>query len=381
MASGICMNTPVPILFTIPNFITAGSGRAMLNIIQRLDRARFAPAVGVLKKGGKLDAEVERLGIPFLEAPFVIPAKPYASLLLRAWQAAQVFRLYRFELWHSFHYTEDYTEPLIAYLAGARAWVYTKKNMNWGTRAWWLRSFLARRIAAQNRDMLARFFSNWPLNRKTRLLPRGVDAEKFTPTVPARLGLRARLGIPHDAPLIACVAELLPVKGHPILLDALVHIPKAHLLLAGRPMDEAYAVSLEGKAGAPGLAGRAHFLGGVEDIPALLAESDLFVLPTLGRGEGCPVALLEAMSSGKACIATDIPGSRDLIVHRKSGWLVPPEAPLAMTEAIHTLIRNKGMRSDLGQAARRRVEEYYILQREVEDHVRLYEELLGTCLA
>ena len=43
----------VPILFTIPNFITAGSGRAMLNIIERLDRERFAPSVCVLKKGGR----------------------------------------------------------------------------------------------------------------------------------------------------------------------------------------------------------------------------------------------------------------------------------------------------------------------------------------
>ena len=131
------MSEPVPILFTIPNFITAGSGRAMLNIIQRLDKNRVAPSVCVLRKSGDLDREVEGMGIPLLEAPFVIPARPYASLLWRARQAAGPFRAGRYRLWHSFHYADDYTEAIIARMAGARAWIYTKKNMNWGRRAWY----------------------------------------------------------------------------------------------------------------------------------------------------------------------------------------------------------------------------------------------------
>ncbi len=61
------MSPPVKILFTIPNFITAGSGRAMLNIIERLDRTRFEPSIAVLKRGGSLEAEIERQGIPLLE--------------------------------------------------------------------------------------------------------------------------------------------------------------------------------------------------------------------------------------------------------------------------------------------------------------------------
>src|SRR2546426_408567 len=80
------MAAPSPILFTIPNFITAGSGRAMLNIIERLDRKRFAPGVCVSKKGGDLDTLVDRLGIPFLEADFTVPPRPYLTLVARAWK-------------------------------------------------------------------------------------------------------------------------------------------------------------------------------------------------------------------------------------------------------------------------------------------------------
>jgi hypothetical protein len=109
----------------------------MLNIIERLDKSKFAPAVCVLQKGGDLDKEVESQGIPLLEAPFAICARPYSSLFWRAWRAAGPLRGGRYRLWHSFHYSDNYTEPIIARMAGARVWIYTKKNMNWDGRSWY----------------------------------------------------------------------------------------------------------------------------------------------------------------------------------------------------------------------------------------------------
>lgn len=367
---------PTPILFTIPNFITAGSGQALLNIVARLDRSRFAPAVCVMKKGGELDREVERLGIPLIEAPFTVPAQPYARLLPRAWRAAQAFRPYRFTLWHSFHYADDYTEPIIARLAGARAWVYTKKNMNWRRRAWMLRTWLATRVAAQNQDMLREFFASPWLRRKARLIPRGVDTERFRPAAPAQLRLRERLGIAPSEAVAVCVAHLVPVKGHPTLLQALTQTPGLHLWIAGKALDEEYAARLRHMTTDLRLEGRVHFLGGVKEVPALLAEADLFVLPTVGRGEGCPVALLEAMACGKACIATDIPGARDLVVHQESGLLVPPEDPTALAEALTALARAAELRREYGLAARRRVEQHFTIEREVAAHEALYAEIL-----
>lgn len=370
---------PVSVLFTIPNFITAGSGGAMLNIIRRLDPARFAPAVAVLKKGGKLDAEVERLGIPLIEAPFVLPARPYATLLPRAWQAAKVFRPYHFDLWHSFHYGEDYTEPIIAYLSGARGWIYTKKNMSWGSRAWMLRTLLARHIAAQNQDMMLSFFNRGWLRNKTSFVPRGVDTQKFLPGLPYRLELRRQLGISAETPLLACVADLVAVKGHPILLQALASVPGAHLILAGRPLDESYAASLHVQARELGIESRVHFLGGVSDVPALLAESDLFVLPTLGRGrmEGCPVALLEAMACAKACVASNIPGSRDLIVDGECGLLVPPENSETLAVVIGLFLQDPQLRQELGHAARLRVEQRYTIEHETSAHEMIYNEIMN----
>ena len=351
----------------------------MLNIAQRLDRTRFDPSVCVLKRGGTLDAEVERQGIPLLERQFTIQARPYHTLFGRAREAAAPFREGGFAIWHSFHYGDDYTEALIARSAGARGWVYTKKNMNWHARAWHVRSILARRIAAQNNDMMREFFSGVAYRRKARLIPRGVDVTSFSPSVPLRLRLRERLGIPAGGTVVTSVAQLLPVKGHPALLLAAASVEGTHLLLAGGDVQSEYAQALRGQARRLGFADRVHFLGAVDDVPALLAESDLFVLATRAHGheEGCPVALLEAMAAGLACIATDVAGSRDLIVNGESGLLVPAGDVLALGKAIERLASSPGARRRFGHAALTRVLDRYTIEHEVRAHEALYAETLG----
>lgn len=374
------MTTPIPLLFTIPNFTTAGSGRAMLNIVERLDRKRFAPAICAARRGGRLEAEIDRLGIPYLDAPFTVPARPLATLGFRARRAAQAFRSHGFVLWHSFHYLDDYTEPLVARFAGARGWIYTKKNMNWNRRSWYLRTLLARRVAAQNTDMLNDFFSSPLLRRKAVLLPRGVDTERFRPGTPRRLGLRERLSTAADAVVVGCVAQLIPVKGHPTLLEALSRVPGAHLWLAGKELDEPHAAGLRQQVRDAGLESRVSFLGDVQDVPALLAELDVFALPTWDRWrmEGCPVALLEAMAAGLPCVATDIPGSRDIVETGRSGLLVAPRDAAALAEALGKLVADARRRREMGEAARARVLERYAIEIEVAAHERLYEGILGT---
>lgn len=351
----------------------------MLNIVSRLDRKVFEPAVCVLKRGGKLDKVVEEMGIPLIEAPFVIGARPYSTLLWRAWTAARMFRTYRFDLWHSFHYGDDYTEPLVAYLSGTRAWVYTKKNMNWRGRAWKVRSVLARGIAAQNSRMVGEFFHERRFRRKTFLIPRGVDTVKFQPGAAPRLDMRGKLGTPPDAKVILAVGHVLAVKGHDLLLEAVRGMDGLEIWIAGSMADRDHAEKMRRLADIDGLAGKVHFLGNVEDVAGLHAEADLFVHPTRpdGRQEGCPVALLEAMASGMACIATDIAGSQDVIESGKSGLLVPPLDTGALRAAIQRVLSDETLRQGLGREARRRIVEQYSIEREVAQHEEMYLRVLG----
>jgi glycosyltransferase involved in cell wall biosynthesis len=177
-----------------------------------------------------------------------------------------------------------------------------------------------------------------------------------------------------DLTVASCVAQLVPVKGHPTLLNAMARVSGVELLIAGEPLDRDYASSLADLTAKLQIENRVRFLGGVSNVPNLLTRTDFFVLPTWGRWrmEGCPVALLEAMSCGKACIATDIPGVRDIIEDGKNGLLVPPENVAALAEAIDRLSSSPELRSSFGVAARKRIEERFSIEREVADHEDLY---------
>jgi glycosyltransferase involved in cell wall biosynthesis len=361
----------IPILFTIPNFISAGSGQVLFNIVTRLDRQKFSPYICVARRGGQLDREFEQLNISVLEAKFWVAARPLSSLMKRCYETASFFKPFRFRAWHSFHYLDDYTEPIIARLAGAKAWSYTKKSMSWGSRAWWLRSLLAKHIVADNFDMKRRFFNRFYLQKKVHEIPHGVVLEDFSPRARPSLKLRERLSLSNDDILIVCVAHFRPVKRHPDLFNALALVPKMHLVLAGSGTDEKYIESLKDLVKELGIENRVHFIGHVGDIAALHAESDIFVLQSLS--EGCPVALLEAMACGKACIATDVAGARDIIEDGRDGILVPPENPPALATAFTKLGESSSFRKKLGEKARRKVEEKYVIEQEV----RAYEDLLS----
>lgn len=372
------MTVRIRILYTIPNFIIAGSGRVLANIALGLDREKFQPTVCVSRKGGSIEAELGASGIPVIEAPFTVSAKPYPGLLRRTCQAARVFKPYKFDLWHSWHYADDYTEPLIARLAGTKHWVYTKKAMGWGSRAWLLRSLLSTRIVADNTEMEEKFFNKWGLRKKVRLIPHGVNHRIFKPLPSNKKYYLNKFNLSEEAVLIGCVAHLVPVKGHPTLIEAVNNFSNVHLLLAGKQNDREYFSQLQAQVKILDLIEKVHFLDFIENIPEFLSAIDIAVLPTWDRWrrEGCPVALLEAMACGKACIATDVPGSRDIIEDGISGLLVPPEDPHALANAIQRLIDDPELRQQLGLAARQRVETHYTIEKEVAAHEQLYREIL-----
>ncbi|MGE5222436.1 MAG: glycosyltransferase [Omnitrophica WOR_2 bacterium] len=171
--------------------------------------------------------------------------------------------------------------------------------------------------------------------------------------------------------VVLCVARLDPQKGLGTLLQAAASIPDAVFLLAG---EGSQRYELEAQAAALGLQERVHFLGFREDIPALLAMADVFVLPSLY--EGMPLSLLEAMSAGKAVVASAIPGVDEVVKHGETGLLVPPADPGRLAAEIRNLLDNPGLATRLGQAARQFVQCEYSQDTMVKRVCGVYEELL-----
>jgi glycosyltransferase involved in cell wall biosynthesis len=198
----------------------------------------------------------------------------------------------------------------------------------------------------------------------------GIDADRLRP-------------IPEpDGPVtIAFVGRMLANKGVRTLMEAqrilrASNVP-CDLLLAGTP-DPANPTSIPQTEMArwgrePGVT----WLGQVADIATVWRRAHIAVLPSRG-GEGLPKSLLEAAACGRPLIATDVPGCREIVVHEKTGLLVPVDDPQALAAAILRLVRSSQQRVRFGVAARRLVDERFAADLVGKATVALYQRLLNN---
>ena len=302
----------IKILFTIPNFDTAGSGKALLKVALSLNKEIFVPEILCLHNRGAFFKVVEKSGIKVHIFQYTTQLKPYVKGILNSYKISKFLKNIQPDIIHSFHYASDYSEALASKMAGI-PWVYTKKNMNWGgssANGWKLRSFLASHIVAQNKDMINKFF---PRSKKISLISRGVDTSEFYPYTP-EMDIRNKYNLYETDRIVICVANLVPVKGIEILLEAFDKIQNKHtnwkLFIVGDHKND-YGKKLIKQFEKINFNKTIYFTGKVLNINDYLNTSELFVLPTKEKGEGSPVALLEAMACGINVIASKIPGIKD----------------------------------------------------------------------
>ncbi len=181
-------------------------------------------------------------------------------------------------------------------------------------------------------------------------------------------------GIPPEAFVIGCVANVRRRKGIEYLVDALAELPedwRAHLLLVGE-MDAPY---LDKRIATSPVADRIHKSGRRADAPSLSAACDVFVLPSIRR-EGLARALIEAMAYGIPPIVTDCGGSPELVVDGVSGFVVPVRDSRAISNAIRRLREDPALRDRIGGAARRRIGEAFRIEDTIEQTIALYRSLV-----
>jgi glycosyltransferase involved in cell wall biosynthesis len=183
----------------------------------------------------------------------------------------------------------------------------------------------------------------------------------------------ASLGIPDDAFVVSCVANMRPVKGVPYLLEAMDLVApdvNAHLILVGKADSSANRALSAGRR----YPERIHAVGFRDDASVLVSQSDCFVLPSVDR-EGLPKALLEAMSVQVAPIATSVGGMPEVVVDGENGLLVPPRDATAIARAIERYARDVDLRLRMARAAQETIAGRLNIARSVECTVALYTEL------
>jgi len=186
-----------------------------------------------------------------------------------------------------------------------------------------------------------------------------------------RAGLRLGLNL-DEKPVLLCLGRLAGQKDQSSLLKACESVATPiTIVLVGEGPDRAELESLSRK-----LSGhRVVFAGHQSDPLPWLAAADLFVLPSLT--EGLPGALIEAMAAGLPCIATDIPGNRELVMDGVTGLSVPVKSPELLAKAINRLIDNPTLAQRLATAGFEHVAAHYDEAAEKAAWQRLAAELVG----
>jgi len=207
---------------------------------------------------------------------------------------------------------------------------------------------------------------------RSRVIPYGVDVEKFSPVAVAEAGgdgaageraaaWRAKLGVPKSAPLVFGLGRMATKKGFHVLFDALPRLlaeaPEAHWVLAGGGdrLEEFRRRAAEIPGG-----DRMHLPGLVErgTLPDLFRAADVFVLPAVhdaaGNVDGLPNVILEAMATGLPVVASGISGIPQAVEEGVTGHLVPEKTPEPLAEALLGLLADPERRRAYGEAARQK---------------------------
>lgn len=217
----------------------------------------------------------------------------------------------------------------------------------------------ADQITAASRDLARKIDVLFGRDAGVQVVHNSVDTDIFSPA-PADALLREKLGIAPQEAVLVFSGELRHKKGVDFLLSALRHvraIRPACLLVIGEARSEEAAKLAAFATEAPEDAGRILVTGHLEnpaDVAAHLRLADVFLHPSLW--EGLPNALLEAMSCGKICIASDAGGIPEVIEHRRSGLVVARAQLHRLGEAVlEVLALPEGKRLELQHAARERI--------------------------
>ena len=147
--------------------------------------------------------------------------------------------------------------------------------------------------------------------------------------------------------------------------------PDVHLLVIG---DGPHRRRLQKYRDQVEIRDKVHFLGHRNDVPHLLPHFDL--LWSTSAYEGQSNTIMEAMAAGVPVVATDIPGTRDLVVTDQTGYLVPLGNRAAFSKRTNDILNDADLANSLGQAGRQRVLEQFSAEKMIDQHAELYRELL-----
>lgn len=257
--------------------------------------------------------------------------------------------------------------PRFRWLLGFKRWAHSQLY-RWTAR--WVNGMIV--VSEDVKNALHAYAGS--LQGKVSVIPNSVDLKRYN-QVMDRIAIRNELGLSPEHQVFAVVATFKKQKGHRYLIEAAASVisqfPDIRLLLIG---DGELRDELKAQTQALSLNEHVHFLGLRTDVPRLLNASDYFVLPSLW--EGLPVSLIEAMAAGLPVIATQVSGTKDVMIHNQTGLLIPPGEIKALKDAMQQFLTHPELAKKMGEAARNRVAESFSAEQQADAYLSLYQHQL-----
>ena len=329
--------------------------RHFLLPLMRGARARGHEAVGVCADGPML-AAVREEGFRVITVPLVrrlAPAEQFRAL--RALMA--VMRAERPDLVHAHMPISGFLARLAARLTAVPRIAYTCHGFLFNQPGPWPRraaSLLLEWIGGRLTDTYLTVSQAEATDARRLWIARhaiavgnGRDPARFHPNEAARAAIRTAFGVPEDRVVVIALARLVRHKGFPELAAAMRGVD-ADLWVVGDRLPSDRGPDMAALLDAAGLGSRLRRLGSRNDVPALLAASDVFALPS--QFEGLPMSVIEAMLTGLPVVAFDIKGVREQVLHESTGLLAPPGDIPALAHALQRLAADTALRRRLGLA-------------------------------
>lgn len=342
-----------------------GSETCLLQLLQRLDRARYRPLVACNQPLFRDACDAVGVEAHVVEIPEIMIDGPQIRLEIGAHQRA-------------FH-------ALLRLVADRRVGlVYCNSGRPGQIGARLARRLGAPRLCHLHAPFYRRYYALWMLwsadslvfvsdatrreslsrgrRRRTVVIHNGVDLERFRPATARDPSVRARLGLPEGVPVVAQIGSLIERKGVATLLAAFARVAAqrpAQLVLAGDGPDRA---RFERLAAELGVADRVRFLGERSD-PETLWRDVVDVNVLASRQEALPLSLIEASACGVASVCSDVGGSREVVADGETGLLFPAEDSAALAGRLERLLGDDALRQRFAGAARRRAEASFSVER------------------
>lgn len=377
--------SPAVVLQIIPHVNMGGAERSCVDVVSAI-RDAGGEAI-VVSNGGVWVSEIIRQGGKHIQLP--VHSKNPFTIFKTAKKLEAIIKQYGVDIVHARSRAPGWVgykacevtdaSYMTTFHAAYKYKIELKRRYN---------SVMAKgeRIIAISKFIADHIVENYGADpKKINIAYRGISLGKFHPQLvnaERMVNMAKNLDLPDDRPVILLPSRLTRIKGPNVLIEALAHLKDKHVhcvIFGAKPENSHYQEELSDLAKKLGVEGMIRMHGPCKDMPAAYSLAAVSIAASVVP-EGFGRMAAESQAMGCPTIATDIGAVPEVVIHGKTGWLVPPDDPIALASAIdEALSLSDTQRANLATAAMSHVANSFSLENMCSVVLKTYEDLLAEC--